>query len=66
MPLSIQIKNPRTRELVADEMKFGAGRNATEAAENLIEEAAEMRRLRRALQGQEPASKSEQLEPSAA
>ncbi|HEX4056290.1 MAG TPA: hypothetical protein VHX86_18675 [Tepidisphaeraceae bacterium] len=41
---SIQIKNPLVISRVKEEQDFGAGRNATECAENLIMEACELRR----------------------
>ena len=44
---AIQIRNPRIKQLVAEEQAHGAGRNASEAAENLISEAVEARRLKR-------------------
>lgn len=49
VPETIAIRNPRVLEVVGEEMGFGAGRNATEAAENLILAGAEDRRLERAL-----------------
>ena len=45
---NIQIRNPRVREVVAEEVRHGAGRNAAEAASTLILEAAERRRIERA------------------
>lgn len=45
---AISLVNPRVLELVSHEVEHGVGRNATEAAENLIMEAAERRRLERA------------------
>lgn len=45
---SIQIRNPRVRQLVAEELKHpGVGRNFTEAAENLILDAIDRRRAER-------------------
>ena len=43
----IQVKNPRTLMLIHRERELGAGRNLTEATENLIAEAAEHRRTQR-------------------
>lgn len=54
MVACIQIRNPRIREIVAEEAQHGVGRNATEAAENLIAEAAERRRMDRARQQPAP------------
>lgn len=48
MPETIAIRNPRVLEVVDEEIEHGAGRNATEAAENLILAAAETRRVDRA------------------
>lgn len=45
---SIQIRNPRVKEIVAEERQRGTGRSFAETAENLILEAAESRRLKRA------------------
>jgi hypothetical protein len=50
VPETIAIRNPRILEVVGEEMEFGAGRNATEAAENLILASVEDRRVRRAVQ----------------
>lgn len=47
MPATIAIRNPRVLEVIDAEFKEGAGRNATEAAENLILDAAERRRMDR-------------------
>lgn len=49
VPETISIRNPRVRSVVGEEMnEHDAGRNAAEAAENLILEAAERRRIDRA------------------
>lgn len=45
---NIQIRNPHVRKLVADEVKRGAGRSNSEAAENLILEAIAHRAVERA------------------
>lgn len=44
---TIAIRNPRICELVAAEQAGGAGRSATEAAENLILDGVELRRMKR-------------------
>lgn len=44
---SVTLKNPRVMHALDREMAEGAGRNATETAENLILEAAEQRRVTR-------------------
>lgn len=48
---TIQIRNPRIIEQVLGEMAHGAGRNPTEAAENLISQGSEQRRIERAREG---------------
>ena len=45
---AIQIVNPLVLETIAREVEHGAGRNATEAAENLILQQAERRQVERA------------------
>ena len=44
---SLQLKNPRTIDLVEREQLNGGGRSLTETAENMIAEAAEHRRAQR-------------------
>lgn len=44
---NLQVRNPRTINLVERERKHGAGRSLTEVAENLISEAAEHRAAQR-------------------
>ena len=53
MPESILLRNPRILEVVEEELRHGAGRNATEVAENLVFAGAENRRMARA--GRTPA-----------
>lgn len=45
---TIAIRNPGVIKIACEEMEHGAGRSATEAAENLIMQAAEVRRMERA------------------
>jgi hypothetical protein len=49
---NLQIRNPKVLEVVAHEVELGAGRSHTEAAENLILEAVEQRRVRRVINSQ--------------
>lgn len=51
---SIQIKNPRIREIVARHQKRGKGRNAAETAENLILDGDELQRMREATALEQP------------
>lgn len=48
---TVNLRNPRTVRLIVEEQRRGAGRNVTEAAENLIAEAVESRRAKRAEEG---------------
>lgn len=45
---TIAIRNPGVIKIACEEMEHGAGRSATEAAENLIVAGAEARRMKRA------------------
>lgn len=47
MPETLAIRNPHVIAVVDQELEHGAGRNATEAAENLILAGAEQRRIDR-------------------
>lgn len=58
MPTAITIRNPIVIQRVLDEMPHGAGRNATEAAENLILEQSENRRFSRASSSNGPLTSS--------
>lgn len=62
VPENIAIRNPHVNRLVAQEVQRGAGRNPTEAAENLILEAIAHRAAERA---REEASKPQKREPEA-
>lgn len=57
---TIAIRNPRVLDVVREELAQGAGRNATEAAENLILVGAEHRKLDRARQENAPARRRKQ------
>ena len=43
------LRNPRIVQLILEELRHEAGRNATEVAENLIAESCELRRVNRAI-----------------
>jgi len=47
MPGAVAIRNPLVLELIEEELANGAGRNATEVAENLIVAQSTQRRLNR-------------------